>query len=129
MSNRTKLVDSDAEAAVILEGQLLSLSQAVRLLWMPRRNGRPIHVATLYRWATRGVKGVRLQTVMVGRTRCVTEQALHEFFDSLGQYNETQRSAPIRPQGQGQRNHAARRAREILHLGSTSKRGGGPDET
>lgn len=49
-----------------------------------RRGGRPVHVATLYRWAQRGLRGVQLETLQVGGTRCTSIEALQRFFDRLG---------------------------------------------
>jgi Protein of unknown function (DUF1580) len=48
-----------------------------------RRGGRRINVATLYRWSTRGLRGVVLETLQVGGTRCTSAQALQRFFDRL----------------------------------------------
>ncbi len=55
----------------------ISLSQAVD--FVPRRP----HVATIWRWATRGVRGIKLQTWMSGGTRVTTPQALEEFLLAL----------------------------------------------
>ena len=62
--------------------QLLTLREAARLL-PRRRRGRPMHVATLHRWATHGLRGVRLETVQVGGARCTTREALQRFFERL----------------------------------------------
>jgi hypothetical protein len=48
-----------------------------------RRKGRKPHVATLYRWAQRGCRGVVLETVQVGATRCTSIEALQRFCDRL----------------------------------------------
>lgn len=109
--------------------RLISLSAAVQLAWLPRKkNGKAIHVITLVRWALRGLRGVRLQTVKVGRTRCVTEQALLDFFESLSQV-DTHSIVPIpRPPSSRQRDQAARRARRILKLDIASSEGGDAHE-
>jgi hypothetical protein len=61
---------------------LLSLTDAAKQL--PRRRaGRKPHISTLYRWALRGLKGVKLETVQVGGTTCTSVEALQRFFDSL----------------------------------------------
>jgi hypothetical protein len=59
---------------------LLTLSQAAKIL--PRNNGRYIHTSTLWRW-TRGLRGVYLQYVRVGRFIMITEDWLHQFFTEL----------------------------------------------
>lgn len=59
---------------------LLTLKEAAALpLWGRRRGGKRLHIATICRWASRGVAGVRLATVTVGATRCTTEAACRQF--------------------------------------------------
>jgi hypothetical protein len=61
-----------------LTENLITLRQAADLL--PRRRGgkRP-HFSTLWRWALRGIRGIRLETISVGDTLCTTREALEEF--------------------------------------------------
>lgn len=40
---------------------------------------KPPHLATLYRWIKSGAHGVRLETVVVGRTRYTTAEAIQRF--------------------------------------------------
>jgi len=54
---------------------------AVRLPQRP--SGKRLHVATLYRWATRGRLGVRLEVLRVGGQTCTSMEALQRFFDRL----------------------------------------------
>ena len=62
--------------------ELITLKQAAASL--PRRRaGRPTSVATLYRWTTRGCRGVRLRYTQVGCTRCTTGEWLLDFFGQL----------------------------------------------
>ena len=66
----------------ITNSDLVSLNEACRLL--PRRRaGKKPHIATLYRWATGGLRGIRLETVQVGATRCTSRAALDRFFEAL----------------------------------------------
>jgi hypothetical protein len=52
---------------------------------LPRlRNGRPVSPATIWRWASHGVRGVKLEVVKVGGTSCTSLQALRRFFDRIG---------------------------------------------
>jgi hypothetical protein len=61
---------------------LLSLSKAARKL--PRlRNDRPVSPSTLWRWATGGLRGVRLETIKVGGSTCTSAEALARFFIAL----------------------------------------------
>src|SRR5262245_32119544 len=71
----TMVIDFGGEAP-------LPLRQAARLL-PSRRAGKPTHVATLYRWAQRGLRGVRLETLQVGGTLCTSREALQRFFERL----------------------------------------------
>lgn len=64
--------------------RIVSFSEAAGLL-PRRRRGRKPHVATLYRWSDRGCRGVVLETVQVGGTRCTSIEALQRFFDRLSQ--------------------------------------------
>lgn len=66
----------------ITSEELLTFSEAAKRL--PRRRlGKRPHVATLHRWAVAGVRGIRLDYVVVGTTRCTTPQALQRFVDAL----------------------------------------------
>jgi len=42
--------------------------------------GRP-HLSTLWRWCHRGVRGIKLETVLIGGTRFTSREALQRFFD------------------------------------------------
>ena len=55
----------------------ISLSVAMRSLSPPR------HVATGYRWAQRGCRGVRLRTYLVGGARATTLSDLETFIDEV----------------------------------------------
>ena len=72
----------------IAHEQLFSLTEAVRCLPLPRRRkGARPHVSTLYRWAQRGCRGVRLETIRCGGTLCTSVEALQRFFDRLSGVN------------------------------------------
>jgi Protein of unknown function (DUF1580) len=47
------------------------------------RQGRPTHVATLYRWAGRGIRGVRLEAVRVGGCLYTSREAMQRFAERL----------------------------------------------
>jgi hypothetical protein len=65
-----------------LSDDTMSLTQAARRL--PRlRGGRPVHPSTLWRWALTGLRGVRLETAMVGGVRVTSETALRRFFAAV----------------------------------------------
>lgn len=57
-----------------LQGEnLLSLAEVAKKL-----PGRP-HISTVHRWRLRGVRGVKLETVLVGGRRFTSDAALAEF--------------------------------------------------
>ncbi len=52
------------------------------------RGGKSVHPATVWRWASRGVRGrdgalVRLEAVKIGETCCTSDEALARFFQAL----------------------------------------------
>src|SRR5690349_20799837 len=62
--------------------EVVSLRDACSLL--PRRRaGKKPAIETLYRWSLRGCRGIKLETVQVGATRCTSVEALQRFFDAL----------------------------------------------
>ena len=64
--------------------QILSFVEASSLL-PRRRQGRRVHPATLYRWASGGLRGARLETIQIGGTLCTSVEALQRFFECLQQ--------------------------------------------
>ena len=73
---------------------VVSLNDAAQML-PRRREGKKPHPATLYRWTVRGVKGVILETIQVGGTRCTSVEALQRFFEQLSVL--PQGLAPLKP--------------------------------
>ena len=65
------------------EETLLTLAQAAL-----RTPGAP-HVSTLHRWRLRGVRGVKLETVLIGGRRFTSEEALRRFADRLTRVSES----------------------------------------
>ncbi len=64
--------------------ELISLAEAARLL-PARRAGKRPHVSCIYRWTTSGCKGVVLESIQIGGTRCTSREALARFFQRLTQ--------------------------------------------
>jgi len=65
---------------------LITLAEASRRL--PRIDGRKIAVATIWRWCRRGLRGVRLEYVRLGRKICTSHEALVRFFSALTSLDE-----------------------------------------
>jgi hypothetical protein len=62
--------------------QLLTMRKAAEL--MPRlRRDRPVTAATVWRWATYGLRGIRLETIQVGGVRCTSRAAMQEFCEAV----------------------------------------------
>lgn len=96
---------------------LLPLREVPRVLarWgLKRKNGKPIHSSTAYRWASRGINGHRLVTTQVGRTRVTSTDDLIRFFESTGRTNVSAIATPRQHARVMKRSN--REAREILGL-------------
>jgi Protein of unknown function (DUF1580) len=60
--------------------QVLSLTAAAREV--PNRDsGRGVNVSTIWRWALKGSRGVRLETAMIGGIRMTSREALVRFYE------------------------------------------------
>lgn len=66
----------------ILDEDPLPLGRATRILPSLRR-GRPVNPATLRRWASKGLRGVKLEVLRCGGTMCTSRGALQRFFSAL----------------------------------------------
>ena len=77
--------------------QVVTLTDASKLLPQRRRGKRPA-LPTLYRWTNEGCNGVRLESIMVGATRCTSVEAIQRFCDALtdaeGEHPGTSPQAP-----------------------------------
>jgi len=60
----------------IVSETLISLPEAARFL------PSPPHPSTVFRWATRGVRGVQLETCLVGGRRFTSRRALQAFAEA-----------------------------------------------
>ena len=59
----------------ILDESILTMAEAAK-----RLPGRP-HLSTLWRWRTRGIGGVCLETALYGGRRVTSIEALERFFE------------------------------------------------
>jgi hypothetical protein len=75
-----------------LTEEILPFSAAAKRL--PRlRNGRPVAPSTLWRWATAGMHGVKLETIKVGGSTCTSVEALARFVARLN--NQPTQHLPV----------------------------------
>src|SRR5262245_42453387 len=93
--------------------RVISLTEAASLL-PRRRGGRKPHVSCLYRWTQAGCRGIRLESVQVGGTRCTSREALARFFERLG---STTADAPAAAFDTTHAKRVARAERELDRLG------------
>jgi hypothetical protein len=56
--------------------------EATRLL-PARRKGRKPHLSCIYRWTVSGCRGVILESIQVGGTRCTSKEALARFLEAI----------------------------------------------
>ena len=55
------------------------------------------NVATIYRWMMQGVRGIKLESIVVGATRCTSIEAMQRFFDSLTAAADAEHSSVVTP--------------------------------
>lgn len=77
--------------------KIVTFTEAAKIC--PTLNGKRPSTVTIWRWATKGVRGVRLEHVRVGRRMVTTEEAINTFFRDLSSVPAVER-APLtnRPQ-------------------------------
>lgn len=92
---------------------LITLPEAADLI--PRRKGKKVHIGTLYRWTTTGYRGVILESVQVGRTRCTSREALDRFFHACARRTHVPPNTAAR-RSPSQRDAAARQAEHVLEM-------------
>ena len=63
--------------------KVVSFTEAAKLL--PEINGRRIHPSALWRWARKGVKGVRLETRRLGGRFVTSMEAIERFSKALAE--------------------------------------------
>ena len=99
--------------------EVLSLSDAARAL--PSVHGRRVHPSTLWRWARKGIRGVRLEYARLGRSILTTRAALTDFAARLAAADFAPGTPPApsprparRPRSDAQRTQDVARADERL---------------
>lgn len=75
---------------------IIGLAEATRLL--PKINGRHIAISSLWRWCTKGIGGVKLDYVCIGRRMATSKEALNRFCNARStaqQQRQETSTAPI----------------------------------
>jgi len=85
MSNAANQTNSN-ETWIGPDEQLITLTEATKIL--PKVNGKRPAVCTLWRWCRKGLRGVYIEYVRVGRKICTTREALLRFFTELAEIDE-----------------------------------------
>ncbi len=77
-----------------------------------RRKGAKANCSTIYRWMVDGVRGIKLESIMAGATRCTSVEALQRFFDALTAAADAEHSAAVTPPPVSKSRHKAIAAAE-----------------
>src|SRR5690606_18271260 len=73
---------SQAMPIDITQETLITFAEVARAL-PRRRRGRPVHVSTIHRWRSPGLRGVHLEAMRVGGAWCTTWEAFARFSSQL----------------------------------------------
>ena len=76
----------------INEDELLTLGEASRRF--PTIDGKRPSTNSMWRWCRRGVRGIRLGYVRVGRKICTTPAAINAFCNELAEADELPAATP-----------------------------------
>ena len=66
--------------------QLLSLSQAAKSV--PRIDGRSPHASTVFRWAKKGLNGIKLEYLKVGGRIVTSVEAMDRFYVGVAEADQ-----------------------------------------
>jgi Protein of unknown function (DUF1580) len=82
-----------------LSKETLISAKEVSKFFPPGRRGKRPHRSTIYRWCIDGVKGVRLESVVLPSGRATSKEAIGRFLEALTELKENQHpnSAPTAP--------------------------------
>jgi hypothetical protein len=70
----------------LMDEHLLSLHDAAKIL--PVHGAKRIHMSTLWRWCRKGIGGVRLEYLRVGRRIITSREAMGRFFEAVAKRDE-----------------------------------------
>ena len=100
------------------EHPLVRLKELPKLpLIGPRRKGGRMDVRTGFRWATAGVSGVVLETVMQGGQRYTSVPAILRFFDAIGAARASRQAGKTAPRRTEQQQSSGVTNAELDRLG------------
>ena len=99
-NNGATMIDARLEKLVTLE-EAAQLAPGIR-------PGKCASVAALRRWAKRGMRGIRLDTIIAGGRRCTSREAVQRFFELLTEAREPEPPKPKRRRDYPSNTNAAR---------------------
>lgn len=103
----------------LLEERPIPLTKAAKLPMFADRDecGKTISVSAIYRWSLHGLRGVKLETVQIGGTRCTSVEALQRFAERLSRQSERMRPQVERRSPMARRRSHERAKRELSKMG------------
>ncbi len=103
----------------ILNEKLIPLREVLKHL-PARPTGRRVHISAVYRWITRGLKGIHLESVKLGGTTYTSQEALQRFADYLTftsqSHSEPNLSQKMMFSRQKEIDKAAKQVRSIINV-------------
>lgn len=75
---------------------VLSFGEAARYVGK-LKGAKAVAFQTLFRWATKGCRGVVLESICIGGTRCTSKEALQRFFDGLTRARASATACEVAP--------------------------------
>jgi hypothetical protein len=111
-------MEQEAMPIDIATESIVSLTEATKIL--PAVNGRRPSISTLWRWCRKGLRGVHLEYIRMGRNIATSREALNRFFmalahaDSAGQTQPQTIVVPPSEPAPGVRQASIDRAKRIL---------------
>jgi hypothetical protein len=93
---------------------IVTFREALKHPMVRRRDGRPTtHVGKLHKWANCGVRGVKLETVLIGGIVATSQEALERFFQRINATRQSCRDAAEMPRTPAKRRRENERAGEL----------------
>ncbi len=82
---------------------------------LPRLSGRRLHCSTLWRWATRGIRGIRLEYIKMGGRLVTSVEAVARFSAKLAELDRQQPEdkPPVQVRQKAKRRTPTQRDRDV----------------
>jgi hypothetical protein len=64
--------------------------------YLKKRTGKKTHIASIYRWVSIGLKGVKLTTTAIGATRYTTPAQLNLFFARIAEAKQARHANDVK---------------------------------